>query len=116
MSRSKLRSVLLGLGTAAAMLATTQATAVATETSAPTTVSPATSYSCTVPPGYTYTAATLVTFCGGTALSPYYTIELPSTGLWACLVPPGFTYTQTTKVTWCDPHGRMTNQYRLLKL
>ncbi|WP_439680993.1 hypothetical protein [Embleya sp. MST-111070] len=114
MSRSKVRSALLALGTAAAMFATTQASAVATEAPAP--APTYSSYSCTVPPGYTYTAATLVTFCGGTGFSPYYTIELPFTGLQACLVPPGFTYTGSTKVTWCDPHGRFSNLYTLLKI
>ncbi|MDT0344466.1 hypothetical protein [Streptomyces litchfieldiae] len=111
MLRSKLRSALLGAGTAAAVVGTALAPATATAAPAPQDVSP--SYlSCTVPRGYTYTSVSLTTTCSTSGLSPLYNVVTPRTGLWACTVPAGFTYTSVSSTIVCTTSG-MGNIYLL---
>lgn len=118
MLRSRLGSLLLGLGTVAVLLGTTQASATAVEAPAsdPASASASASkddlsaayLSCTVPPGYTYTSVTNTTTCSSSGFSPLYNVVKPRTGLWACTVPRGFTYTETSSTIVCSTSGMST--------
>ncbi|MFH8990161.1 hypothetical protein [Streptomyces sp. NPDC017940] len=107
MFRSRLRPLLLGLVTAAAVLGTTQASATVTGTPASTAGgNKAPNYwSCTVPSGYTYVSVTVTNSCSTIGTRPYYDVVKPRTGLWACTVPQGFTYTEARSTLSCSTIG-----------
>ncbi|GAB2885096.1 hypothetical protein [Streptomyces mayteni] len=116
MPRSKLRSLLLGTGTAIVMTGTALAPATAAGTSPSGDVFAAAGYwSCTIPAGYTYTQVQSTLSCSSTGFSPQYYVVLPSDGLWACTIPAGYTFTATQSTMSYSTTGFATS-YRLKAL
>ncbi|MEN3585569.1 MULTISPECIES: hypothetical protein [unclassified Streptomyces] len=123
MSRKAIRSLLLGAGTAAAVLTGALAPAAnaapAPDPAVPDRVaavstedaSAAGFWSCTVPSGYTYTNTQQTLSCSSSGFRTMYYVEEPRTGLWACTVPSGFTYTNTQQTLRCSSSGFRTLYY-----
>ncbi|WP_030842837.1 hypothetical protein [Streptomyces sp. NRRL F-4474] len=117
MIRSKLRTLLLGGGSAAVMLATALVPATASASPAPEARDAAGAaagfWSCTVPSGYTYSATQNTLNCGGSGFRTYYFVQPPADNLWACTVSDGFTYSSTQNTLDCSTGGGFRTKYLL---